>query len=272
MGMGFGLMLGPMVSATLMSPLLGGWRHVLYFYGGLSAVVGSLWFVFGREPRAIESDGTHAHAMPIRQALSSLVRNRTVWLVGLTLMFRMAGIQGMTGYLPLYLRDQGWDPAAADNTLSVFYGVSTLAVIPLAALSDKIGLRKAILFLGLIVTALSLALLPYAPDNMVWLCMVLSGVFMDGFMSITIVLLLESEGVGVAYSGAALGIVFTIAQIGGVIAPPLGNAFADVSPGAPFVFWAALSAVALVALAFIRETGRRKTRAISRQLSETTGG
>jgi MFS family permease len=44
MGMGLGLMLGPMISATILSPLLGGWRSVLYLYGAISVIVGILWF------------------------------------------------------------------------------------------------------------------------------------------------------------------------------------------------------------------------------------
>ena len=44
MGMGFGLMLGPMISATVLSPLLGGWRNVLFLYGAISAAVGILGF------------------------------------------------------------------------------------------------------------------------------------------------------------------------------------------------------------------------------------
>jgi MFS family permease len=50
MGIGFGLMLGPLISATVLSPWLGGWRNVMYFYGGISVVMGILWLIFGREP------------------------------------------------------------------------------------------------------------------------------------------------------------------------------------------------------------------------------
>ena len=60
-----------------------------------------------------------------------------------------------------------------------------------------------------------------------------------------------------AHSGAALGIVFTIAQVGGFGAPPLGNSFARLDPGMPFIFWAGLSAAGIATLAFTHETGRR---------------
>ncbi len=84
---------------------------------------------------------------------------------------------------------------------------------------------------------------------------------MDGYMAITTTMLMETEGVGPAYSGTALGIVFTIAQIGSVISPPLGNSFAGISPGLPFVFWAILSGLALVSLVPSKDTGLRRMKA-----------
>ena len=165
---------------------------------------------------------------------------------------------GMSGYLPLYLRNRGWVDAAADNTLSVFYGVSTVCVVPLSFLSDRIGSRKAILYPALVVTIICLGLLPIVDGAVVWIFMVMAGVFMDSFMSLTSTMILETEGVGPVYSGMALGIAFTIIHIGSVGSPPLGNSLADIiSPGAPFVFWAGLTAIALVILFFVRETGRK---------------
>ena len=84
---------------------------------------------------------------------------------------------------------------------------------------------------------------------------ILAGIFMDGFMAIIVTTLLETKGIGLAYSGTALGIVFTIGQIGTVSSPPLGNNLANISAGAPFNFWAALSVIALIMLFFVKETG-----------------
>ncbi|HEY98680.1 MAG TPA: MFS transporter [Dehalococcoidia bacterium] len=258
-GMGLGLMLGPMISATVMSPALGGWRNVMYFYGGLSAAVGILWIAFGREPSQTSSTTTSG-TVPLRQALSKLIRLKSLWFLGLTLLFRVGCLMGMTGYLPLYLRDQrGWEIAAADGTLAAFYAISTVCVVPLSILSDKIGSRKLILYIALIVGLVCVSLIPIVEDGMIWVLILLAGVFMDGFMSLTTTILLETEGVGVKYSGTALGIVFTIVHIGSVSSPPLGNSLERIGQQAPFFFWASLSIAALVMLAFVRETGWRRT-------------
>ncbi len=261
MGMGLGLMLGPMISATILSPWLGGWRNVMYLYGAISVIVGIIWFLFGRAPPQVESTTGYPSAEPFRQTLLRLFRIKPLWLLGFLLLFRSSGIMGMTGYLPLYLRGEGWPAAGADGTLATFYAVSTICVVPLSLLSDRLGSRKAILFPALIVTFICMSLIPVVNSFTIWALIALSGVFMDGFMAITSTMLLETEGVGPVYSGTALGIVFTIAQIGSVISPPLGNSFARINPGLPFIFWAVLSGIALVTLAFIKETGRRKRKA-----------
>jgi len=253
MGMGLGLMLGPMISATILSPLLGGWRGVMYLYGAVAIIIGILWFLFGREPHEGDSTVGESVAEPFRQALSSLIRIKALWLIGFTLLFRMGGIMGMTGYLPLYLREQGWSSVSADGTLAVFYGVSTICVVPLSSLSDRLGSRKAILFPALIVALICLVLLPVVDGALIWVLMILSGIFMDGFMAITATMIIETEGVEPRDFGTAFGITLTISQVGGVIAPPIGNSFASLHPGLPFIFWAVLSAATFFTLAPIKE-------------------
>jgi len=255
MGMGLGLMLGPMISATILSPLLGGWRNVMYLYGAVSIVIGILWFLYGREPRQVDSTTRDSGKVPIRQALSRLIHIKALWFIGFTLLLRVGCIMGMTGYLPLYLREQGWTPASADGTLVAFYAVSTICVVSLSSLSDRLGSRKVILFSALIVTIICFGLLPFVEGISIWFLMILSGVFMDGFMAISVTMLLETDGVKPIYTGTALGIIFTIAQVGGFVSPPLGNSFASLHPGLPFIFWAALSLVALFTLAPTKETG-----------------
>ena len=253
MGMGLGLMLGPMISATILSPLLGGWRGVMYLYGAVAITISILWFLFGREPPQADSTTCDAVAVPFRQALSRLIHIKALWLIGFTLLFRVGGMMGMTGYLPLYLREQGWAPASADGALAAFFGVSTICVVPLSSLSDRLGSRKAILFPALLVTLICFILLPLVDGTPIWVLMILSGAFMDGSMAVIFTMLLETEGVGPRDFGVATGVILTISQVGSVIAPPLGNSFASLHPGLPFIFWAALSAAALFTIAPIKE-------------------
>ncbi|UCD08827.1 MAG: MFS transporter [Dehalococcoidales bacterium] len=257
MGMGLGLSLGPLLSATYLSPWLGGWRNVLFLMGGLSAFIGILWLIFGREPPVDDSHEETEH-VPIKETISKLIRIKGLWFIGLTFMTRMGSMMGMTGYMAIYLRNEGWEAAAADGTLAAFYAISTLLVVPITTLSDKIGSRKLILLLGIITNTISLGLLPLVDGWVVWALMLMSGIFMDGFMAINTTILLETKGIGSRYSGTALGMIFTIGHIGSVSSPPLGNSFESIHSGLPFTFWAVLSAIGLFTLSMVKETGWRK--------------
>ncbi len=257
MGMGLGLTLGPLISATVLSPLLGGWRNVMFFYGALSALMGLVWAFSMRGPVPSAEFAETPTRLPLIPLLSRLARIKTLWLISLGLLFRIGCMFGVMGYLPLYLRGQGWDPAVADSTLAVFYALSTTLVIPLSLLSDKLRSRKAIIIPAVVVTTVSVSLLPLASGVAIWVLAMMAGMFLDGFMSIIVTTLLETEGIGPAFSGIALGVIFSVSHIGSVVSPPIGNSLADIAPGVPFFFWAGLSLVSLFILVPLRETARR---------------
>jgi NNP family nitrate/nitrite transporter-like MFS transporter len=262
LGIGLGFLLGPLVSATVISPWLGGWRNVMYFYGSISAVFGILWFTMGREPPGNTVVTYSGGILKIKQSLAKMIKLKAVWLLGFTLLFRNGEIMSITGYLPLYLRERLWTPAAADGALSLFYAASIAFVIPLTILSDRLGLRKAVLLPALLLSIVSTALIPLAPDSLVWVLMVLGGGFIDGFMALSVTMLMDSEGVGMENAGTAVGIVFTMGLVGAVVAPPLGNSLAVAGAGMPFYFWAGLATIAFVLFLFLEETGGGKVKTL----------
>jgi MFS family permease len=264
MGIGLGAMLGSMISSTILSPFLGGWRNVMYFLGAIAVFIGILWLIFGREPYHVGSNHTTSNSVPFREAIPKLIRNKGLWLIGLMFLFRSGSIMSVVGYLPLYLREQGWEAASADGTLAAFFAISTLCAIPLSFLSDRLGLRKPILYLAQVVTLVCISLVPVAHGGMIWFLILLTGMFFDVSMSITMAMILETEGIGSTYSGTAVGIVFTLQQLGNVALPPLGNSLANPNNlGIPFFFWASLSVPALITLILTKETGAGGTNIIS---------
>ncbi len=256
-GMGLGLMLGPLISATILSPVLGGWRKVMYFYGAISLGTGILWALFGREPYKSDSPRITSDAVPFRQTFLKLIHFKALWFIGLALLLRQGCMIGMAGYLPLYLREQGWSAASADGVLAAYFAVSTVCVVPLSYLSDRIGSRKAILFPAILISTACIGFLPVVEDGIIWVLMVCAGIFMDSFMSVVVTMLVETQGLHMAHAGTAIGIAFSIANIGIAGAAPVGNSLASINPGAPFYFWSFLSLFALLPLALAKETGRR---------------
>lgn len=252
MGMAVGFMAGSMLSATVLSPLLGGWRWVLLLYGTLSALIGVLWFFTVREPGQLIS-GTSTARLTFGQTLLRVIRLKSVWLLGVALAGHSGCVNSMLGYLPLYLRGKAWPVASADGTVAAFHGVSMLGAIPLGLMSDRFKSRKTVLIPAILITAASVALLSAAHDQALWLFVIVSGLFRDGFVAIILSMIIEIKGVGADYAGTAAALVLAVSRSASFVGPPLGNSLADFHPGLPFVFWGALALATPISLHFFKE-------------------
>jgi NNP family nitrate/nitrite transporter-like MFS transporter len=256
---GGGMMLGAMLSATVLSPLLGGWQNVMFFYGGISVLVGIICFLTIPVPTHLNTTDSTAIRSP-RQTLSHVFRIRGVWLIAITMMGFAGCNRGLIGYLPLYLRNGGWTVAAADGAQAALNAAGTVASIPLTLLSDKLGLRKAFMALGLIITVISVGLFSVVTGPAAWLLAIMAGIFRDMIWAVSGTMIVETGGIGPVYAGTAVGMVHAFARVGYTFAPPAGNSLEAIYPGLPFVFWAALSLMALAVFLFVAETGRGRKR------------
>jgi MFS family permease len=250
-GMALGFMLGSLLSATVLSPWLGGWRNVLFFYGAISVAVSIPWWKVRSAPD--DSPTLEGSAHSLRKALSHIGSLRSVWAYGLITLGIGSCIQGVLGYLPLYLRALGWEGTLADGALASFHGISLLFTIPLALLSDRRGSRKGILVVATVMTTVGVGFLSVAQGMMIWVLVLLAGIVRDGYMAILMAMIIETEGVGAKYAGTALGMTSILYRFGGFISPPLGNSLAAIDLGLPFVFWAVTATLAFLGLYLIKE-------------------
>ncbi len=257
-GMAVGFAVGALISATILSPLLGGWRNVMFLYGAISIAIGFLWLLTRSEPNHPNSSPSNSGIVPFRQALSRVVRIRGVWLLGLIMLGQTGCVQGMFGYLPLYLRKIGWTETGADGALAAFHGASIVGAIPTALLSNRLNSRKVVLLATTLMTAIGVGLLSIASGNIVWVSVLIAGVARDGFMSILLTMVMETNGVGAIYSGTATGLVLLFSRIGSFASPPIGNSLAVINPGLPFIFWASLATLALSVFFFVKDTRHRQ--------------
>ena len=253
MGMALGFMVGSMISATLMSPWLGGWRNVLFFYGAIAMAISIPWYLSRSAPsdRGVSAGETSPRSL--RQSISHVIRLRNVRWLGLVLLGIGGCIEGTLGYLPLYLRGLGWPEAAADGALSTFHAVSMIFVVPIALWSDRLGSRKGVLMAAALMIITGVGLLSIVDGIMVWVAVSMAGLARDGFMAVFMTMVIETEGVGARYAGAAIGLVMMLSGLGRLIAPPLGNSLANIAPGLPFTFWAALATASFLGLYLLKE-------------------
>ena len=257
LGMALGFSIGAMISATVLSPLLGGWRNVIFLYSALSIVIGILWLLTRSQPSKFGLSSSHRITAPFRQGLSQVVRLKGVWLLAIILMGHVACVQGMLGYLPFYLREIGWTATNTDSTVACFHGASMIAAIPMALLSNRIGSRKIVILVAMLMTAIGVGLLSVVGGTMVCFSVIIAGIVRDGFMAVFMTALIETEGVGAIHAGTAMGLIHTMARLGSFGSPPIGNSLATINSGLPFIFWAGFAVMALVCACFLKETGRR---------------
>ncbi len=253
MGMALGFMLASMLSATFLSPWLGGWRNVMFFYGALALALSCPWFLTRSAPDAVKASISRADAIPIPQALNHVARVKKVWLLGLIMLGIGGCIQGTLGYLPLYLRGLGWSAGNADGAASTFHAASMLFVIPIALWSDRLGSRRKVLLTTALAIIVGVGSLSIVDGSVVWIAVALIGMVRDGFMGVFVTLIIETEGIGATYAGTATGLVMGLGAIGNLVAPPLGNSLAGIAPSMPFVVWAILALVGFLGLAVFQE-------------------
>ena len=253
-GMALGFMTGSLVSSSVLSPWLGGWRNVLFFYGGIAVLVGIPW-MFTRVASTEKRSLGHAGDAPrLMHSLAHVARLRGVWILGIALLGVGGGVQGLLGYLPLYLRGIGWEAVRADAALAGFHAISLVAVVPLSMLAGRVGSKARLLVGACLISAVGIGLLSIADGVVIWIAVLMAGMVRDGYMAVFVTVATELDGVGAGYAGTALGLAMTLSKIGGLIAPPLGNGLAAHHSQLPFVLWGGMSLLGLAALAL----GRRK--------------
>lgn len=252
-GMAFGFMLGSLLAATVLSPLLGGWRAVFILYGAIAVLFSLLWWF--SQDKVVAADAVHTSTphLSIGSALGHVTGIPNVWWLSAATLGVTACINGTLGYLPLYLRDLGWPAATADSTLASFHAVSMLAAIPIALLSDRLGARKGVLMAAALLIITGVGLLAVVQGALIWPAVLMAGVVRDGFMALTMTAMMEIKGIGARYAGTATGFLMAIMGIGAVLAPPLGNSLAVFGLSVPFAFWAGLALLGFGGYWFVRE-------------------
>jgi len=248
-----GAVIAALSSATLLSPLLGSWRSVLFLFGAPPVLLGLLWWFTGREPREQDSEYVPATGESLRSTLARVIHIRDVWIMGIILLTYWGSNLGFGGYLPLYLEGIGWERSTASTAMTVFSGIGILGVIPMVLFSDKIGSRKIVMIFAILVLALSLGIVPLVSTTGVWIVLIIGGFLRSGVAALANTLIFEIKGVGGTYGGTAIGLTNTLGMFGAFVSPPLGNSLTAFNDDLPIFFWAILAVVAIPLLLLVKE-------------------
>ncbi|TAK56413.1 MAG: MFS transporter [Gammaproteobacteria bacterium] len=245
LGVGAGLA----TSASLLSPLCGGWRGAMALIGGVCVLVAVIWVLVWREPGADAVRGSH----DLRAGLAKVLGIRDVWLLGLYLgafNFAMGPIMSL---LPVLLRERGISHEGELVAIVMWAGV--IGTLVTGVLSDRLGRKKAILVGAALLAALCIPSFAAVTGNALVVALVMTGVAQGMALPIVMTLPVDVPGVGPPLAGSAIGLTFTLGNLIGITGPVIAGKVIDVT-GAPrvaFLLIAGLLVAAAMVMLLLRE-------------------
>lgn len=245
---------------ALVMPLLGGnWRAVLLTYAAIVLLTGLVWLAIAAHPASRDAERRvaaepRASQRDVFAELLGIPAVRLVLAMGVCVFFFN---HSLNNWLPQILRSGGMDPVTAGYWSSVptVVGMIGALVIPRLATQQR---RFTVLF-ALIGSACAAALLIRTLDSgLLPVGLVLQGLARGSMSSVTLLLLMETRGVGSRVMGAAGGMYFSAGEIGGVLGPLSVGALSDLTGGfsAPLLMLSAVCVALALLLSRVRAASR----------------
>ena len=266
-GPALGNMLALVLTNSVLMPLSGGsWRQVMLIHTGFILAAGLAWFVLGghRVNRAVERAARHRQSVAGQLAVFAMLLRLPSIRVILAMSIGAFFLHHALGnWLPEILRSGGMEASAAGlwSGVPTAIGIAGALLIPRYATPPR---RFAILFaLSLSTGAGALMLLAAGVPALV-AAVILQGVARGSLIAVMILVLMETRGVDPRYTGAAVGLFFSAAEIGGVLGPLAIGAASDLTGGFDAGLWL-LGAVSagVVALLYLHRATERNAEAAS---------
>ena len=276
-GMAMGIyMTGPAVGGVVclgltnswLLPALDGWRQVMLLWAGVALVAAAIWWALGRffpiEPEEAlsppASTAVSSGGSPQLALMAELWRTPAVRLVLLMGVGVFLFNHGLNGWLVEMLRVRGMEASAAGYwaTVPTIVGIFGSLLIPRWAVAER---RVAILTALCALALVASILLRFTESVPLTAGLILQGVAKSSLMTVLVLTLVELPEVGDRRAGAATGLFFSAAEVGGLLGPLGMGVLYDASGG----FHSSLTALTAVAcLLLVGSLGLRRVVGTSR--------
>jgi len=213
------------ITNTLIMPLMGTWRNSLRFYGLLGFLMAFIWLLFGREA---QTRNASAISVSLREAITKLLKERNVWIIAIIGFSVSFAYYGFGRWLPRTLELNGMSPTEAGFLSSIpgWCGlIGSLAVPSLA----KANLRKSIIFIILLIQGICVFTIGVSIGLPLVASLIFYGISASATTPLLIVTVMDMPQVGAKYMGAASGILFMLAAVGGFTGPLIVGFLADLT-------------------------------------------
>ncbi len=217
--------LGGVVALTLTHSVLlplfdGDWRKLLQLWAALTVGFGLIWFGLASlgPPDQEPAERDASDSQPSKGGLGDLLRIPGVPLVLCMSIGVFMFNHGLNNWLPELLRAGGKSIVAAGNwaALPTVVGIFGSLLIPRLATPE----RRFGILLWLCASATVASLLLQTTNNYsLGMGLLLQGIARSSMMTVLILTLVELPGIGQRRVGAASGLFFSAAEVGGVMGP-----------------------------------------------------
>lgn len=238
-GPSIGAMLGLSLTNSVLMPAFGqDWRAVLMLWSAVAAAGALAWFVLASLPaaRAREAKPGGGRQQSQREVILHLVGLKPVRLLLAMSVSIFAFNHGLNNWLPELLRHDGMTASQAGYwaTIPTAVGIAGSLLIPRLATPS----RRFVILAGLaLFAAASTILLHAAPGPLLVVGLIAQGIARSSLMTVAMLALVETRGVGERHAGVAGGLFFSAAEVGGAGGPILLGALYDATGGFDAGLW-----------------------------------
>jgi CP family cyanate transporter-like MFS transporter len=247
-----------LTNSVLMPLFDGDWRRVMSVYATLSFAAAITWYFVSAHPasRAMErriAAEPRTSQLDVIKGLLALRSVRIIMAMG-TCMFLFT--HSINNWLAEILRTGGMSPATAGYWASIpmVIGVASALLIPRFATPERRVSMLAWLIAG---AGAATLILSFGSGPLLALALLFLGIARGSMVTITVLLLMESRGVGTRHTGAASGLFFSAAEMGGMLGPLGIGILHDASGGfsSGLYLLSGISLVLLLLLGLLRKHG-----------------
>lgn len=227
-----------LTNAVLMPWFAQDWRHVLQLWSAVGLVGAFAWLAVASLPaaRADEPRRSTGDRQPQLDVILRLLRLPAIrLLLGMSVCI-FAFNHGLNNWLPELLRADGMTAAEAGYwaTIPTAVGIAGSLLIPRLATPSH---RFAILAGLAVFAAMSTILLQAAPGPLLVAGLAAQGIARGSLMTVAMLALVETRGVGEKNAGVAGGLFFAAAEVGGAGGPIVLGMLFDVTGGFGAGLW-----------------------------------
>ena len=210
---------------SLVMPLVGNsWRMTFAAYGMTTLGVGLIWLIFARG----NESGPSSETRSIIDVFLTLVKLHNVRIVLTMGLLAFAIGHGLASWLPKILETNGMSGQQAGfaAAITVAAGIPSILIFPSVVPGHYRGQTMVVLS---ILTAVNIVLVMQLSGVALLIGLATLGFISSPFMSLLLLILMDSHGVETRHMGSAGGMFFCVAEIGGFAGPFLMGILVDLT-------------------------------------------